>query len=239
MTRPLLVSVAFSLSFLVSITYQVDVTIHSGIPFGFLLDFTCSNLLPGECCAQQRIAHPYISVVFRNLQVGDIAAVWQRERRAPGSQALIGDCSGTTMETAMTPGYWSYQWAYSADSPYGPSGASYIRLPPRLPPDQTEVDWLNVEGMKALAWGGGKWLAGTPSGLNLRKRAAKTQWPGPQISKNRGFYRGGKLYATSPPRMRSPDLITVNGTKFRAEGTDGSVYKDAADNMLDLEALGG
>ncbi|KAL8738399.1 MAG: hypothetical protein Q9181_000821 [Wetmoreana brouardii] len=142
------------------------------------------------------------------------------------------------METAIRTGSWRYEWAYSNNSRYGPSGASYIRLPPRLPPDQTEVDWLNVEGMRALVWGGGNWFTGASSGLSLRKRAA-TQWPGPQISKNRGFYKGGSFYATSPPMMRSPDFITANGTRFTAGGTDGSVYKDAAGNILDFEALAG
>ncbi|KAI4110699.1 MAG: hypothetical protein LQ338_008367 [Usnochroma carphineum] len=199
--------------------------------------------MPGECCSHPPNLIP-VRVDFDNLQVGDVSVVWQRRQHQPNTGESIGNCLGSILESRATPGSWSY---YSLVSLIGfgnePCGASYIRLPPRLPPDEMEVDWLGVEGMKALVWGGGRWFSGAKSkrgvlgGRQTVSSYDKTvQWPGPQISKNRAFYMGGSFTATSPPRARFPNLTTVNGTQYHADGTDGT---DGAGNTLDLNDLAG
>lgn len=154
--------------------------------------------------------------------------------------SLVGGCSGTVLRTGNTPGTWTYDWIHNFDNVYsfGPSGASYIRLSPRLPPGQAEADWLHVEGMKALVWGGGKWITGGASGMLDRRRKDAGLMPRPQISNNRAFYKGGQFYASPPPAARFPDLITVNGTMYTAVGTNGTVYNDAAGKLLDVNTLG-
>ncbi|KAL8688745.1 MAG: hypothetical protein Q9218_005421 [Villophora microphyllina] len=239
MTHPLSLRVVFGLLFVVQCTYQVDVTISSGTLNHIHNEIRCSNLLPGECCYHYNYAQ-FISVIFNNLQVGDVTAVWERRTT---DRELIGECSGTPLQTGVTPGTWRYDWTVSLDGPYiasfGPSGASYVRLPPQLPPGQAEANWLNIEGMKALVWGGGAWITRASNTLGLRSNDVEIQPSGPQISKNRAFYKGGKFYASPPPRTRFPDSITVNGTTYTAHENSGLVYKDPAGNLLDLKALGG
>lgn len=226
----------------VSYALQVDVQFsfqayHPEHPFGDIVYITCTDLLPGECCAQPRIAVA-TQLVYVNLRVGDIAILWQRRQRS--DQTIIGECSGQVMMTHNLPGDWRFQWLHAAETLSAPSGASFIRLPPRLPPDQIESDWLSVEGMRALAWGGGKWFAAGSTG-SIRSgphRRTRGRRAGPQISHNHGIFRGGRFYATAPPTVRFPDRASANGTQYTAvTGTDGLIYRDAAGHRLNLAAV--
>ncbi|KAI4199566.1 MAG: hypothetical protein LQ350_004519 [Teloschistes chrysophthalmus] len=160
--------------------------------------------------------------------------------RQRSDQTIIGECSGQVMMTHNLPGDWRFQWLHAAETLSAPSGASFIRLPPRLPPDQIESDWLSVEGMRALAWGGGKWFAAGSTG-SIRSgphRRTRGRRAGPQISHNHGIFRGGRFYATAPPTVRFPDRASANGTQYTAvTGTDGLIYRDAAGHRLNLAAV--
>ncbi|KAL9576819.1 MAG: hypothetical protein Q9212_006792, partial [Teloschistes hypoglaucus] len=234
----------FALLSLISHTHQVDVTFAAGSPWTAddVQLTTCLDLLPGQCCRNPSYAQN-IAIIWHGLQLGDVSVTWARRTTRV---AMFGDCSGVVLQRGTTPGTWDYQWAHSHPDVYsfGPSGASFIRLPPKLPPGQVEADWLNVEGMRALVWGGGKWIASGASG-SLGPRSddddgaemMMMKMMRPQISRNRALYRGGRFWASSPPRMRFPDLVTVNGTVYSAVGSNGTIYKDAAGNLLDVNAL--
>ncbi|KAL8764769.1 MAG: hypothetical protein Q9194_006854 [Teloschistes cf. exilis] len=242
MTCLQLPSVAFALLCLVSCTYQVDVTFAAGSPWGphDIERTTCLDILPGQCC-QHYVYAQTIAVTFDGLQVGDVSVAWGRRTT---QVAMIGQCTGIVLQTGAGPGTWNYNWAHSYDDVYsfGPSGASYIRLPPRLPPGQAEADWLNVEGLKALVWGGGKWVvSGGASGIlgpRSNDDAEMMMMMRPQISKNRALYSGGRFYASPPPGTRFPDLVTVNGSVYSAVGKNGTLYKDVAGHLLDVSSLG-
>ena len=155
-------------------------------PWGPLLELTCPKLLPGEGCAPYRTVLT-TQVTFEGLQAGDVSVIWRTRRRQELADLhSVRNCSGSVSETRMTPGRWTRSWINDHN---GPSGASYIRLPPRLPPDEYESDWLAAEGMRALVWGGGRWLRGSSRMLMRHLQArdhgspSKLQVPGPQISK--------------------------------------------------------
>lgn len=227
-----LLFVSYALQVDVSFTFQAY---HPDHPFGDIVSIVCTDILPGVCCAQPRVAVA-TQLVYEDLRVGDIAILWQRRQRS--DQSIIGECSGQVMMTHNLPGGWRYQWVHGPDSLGAPSGASFIRLPPRLPPDQTESKWLSVEGMRALAWGGGKWFAAGPTiGSGPHKRTPVPR-AGPQISHNHAIFRGGRFYATAPPTLRYPDRASINGTQYTAvTGTDGLIYQDAAGNRFDLGSV--
>ncbi|KAL8627454.1 hypothetical protein Q9189_006831, partial [Teloschistes chrysophthalmus] len=239
--------VAFALLSLISHTYQVDVTFVNGNLWTPPDVTTCLDLLPGQCC-RNHFYGQHIAVTWHGLQAGDVSVIWGRRITR---MVMFAGCDGIVLQTGNTPGRWDYNSAHSHpdDYSFGPSGASYIRLPPKLPPDQLEADWLNVEGMRALVWGGGKWVASSGGGgggasgvLGPRSddddgAEMMTMMMRPQISKNRALYRGGRFWASTPPGLRFPDLITVNGSVYSAVGRNGTVYKDAAGNLLDVKAL--
>ncbi|KAL8690549.1 MAG: hypothetical protein Q9218_004026 [Villophora microphyllina] len=205
--------------------------------FGSTFTVACIDLLPGECCAQPHIPVA-TQLAYENLQAGDIAALWRRRRTPDGS--FISGCSGQAMFTHAwsSPGTWRYQWVHGPLALEAPSGASYIRLPPRLPPDQTKSNWLSVEGMRALAWGGGKWFAATSTSSSGPYRRTPIRQPGPPISHNRGVFRGGTFYATAPPKLRFPDRASINGSQYIAEtGTDGLIYRGADGTRLNFTTV--
>lgn len=240
MHHPRVARIAPWLLFFVSYTLQVDVNFtfqayHPEHPFGAIVTITCSDLLPGECCAQPNVAVA-TQLVYENLRVGDIAVLWQR-RQTP-DRIVIGECSGQVMMTHSLPGSWRYQWIHGPVILDVPSGASFIRLPPRLPPDQSESDWLSVEGIRALVWGGGKWFGPASTTSSGPRRRTPVRQSRPQISHNHAVFRGGSFYATPPPKLRFPDRASINGTHYTAmTGTNGLIYQDAGGNRLNLTTV--
>ena len=69
---------------------------------------------------------------------------------------------------------------------------------------RTEVDWLGVEGLKGLVWGGGWWFANNAGcSQAVPELLLKRQQHGlsaPQISNSKSVLKGGTFYATWPPR---------------------------------------
>ncbi|KAL8756724.1 MAG: hypothetical protein Q9184_004397 [Pyrenodesmia sp. 2 TL-2023] len=120
-----------------------------------------TNLLPGISCRILRVSYiNYFNAFntggadFYYLLPTDIAAVWARRENIRG-------CSGVPIETS--PG--SGQWHYAAAGDERAVGASYVRLPTALPPDEKEVNRLTAEGMLGLVWGGRKWFAKGAEGI--------------------------------------------------------------------------
>ncbi|KAL8771266.1 MAG: hypothetical protein Q9209_003171 [Squamulea sp. 1 TL-2023] len=204
----------------------------------------CINLPPGECCAAppSLILDPGV-VYFTDLQNLDIAFLW-KERRVSwwfAPMRIAHSCSGIPFRSKLGGPSWRYHWfgLDQADSTRA-AGASYIRLPPKVPPDPNEVNWLGVEGMKGLVWGGGHWFAnqaGYPRGVSgFMVQRQNYEPPGPQISRSRSVLRGGNFYATMPSKGRYIDWVTINGTNYTHNGEGDLFYTNAAGRVLDLNA---
>ncbi|KAL8803013.1 MAG: hypothetical protein Q9182_003439 [Xanthomendoza sp. 2 TL-2023] len=200
----------------------------------------CSNLPPGECCIKPRglIIDPGF-VYFADLENLDIAFVWS-DRRLSWWRTTDG-CSGIPFRSQVGGPTWNYKWAnrnpfLESQGEARAAGASYLRLPPKLPPDPTEVNWLGVEGIKGLVWGGGKWFASEPgqthAGLVWKRQSGSP--PASQISRNKSVLKGGTFYAVPPPRGRYIDWITINGTNYTSNVADDLKYRSEAGRVLNL-----
>ncbi|KAL8782559.1 MAG: hypothetical protein Q9213_005284 [Squamulea squamosa] len=198
----------------------------------------------GECCATPPglILDPGV-VHFYHLQNLDIAFLW-RDRRLSwwfAPTRMAHSCSGIPFRSKVGGPSWTYNWyALNREDITQATGASFIRLPPKIPPDADEVNWLGVEGLKGLVWGGGQWFAnqaGYPRGVSgFMVERQNHGPPGPQISRSRSMLRGGTFYATPPSKGRYIDWVTINGTNYTHEGEGDLTYKNAAGRVLDLNA---
>lgn len=218
----------------------------------------CENLQPGECCMKPPgLAINPGFVVFTGLQDLDIAFLWKARLLSPPDtfpvQATHG-CSGDSFRSQMGGPSWTYRWgsAWANDNPAdeavrnpNAAGANYLRLPPRLPPTEKEVDWLGMEGMKGFVWDSGKWFKDQVQyapmfvGSGGSKRSLKrdsTILPGPQISKNKSMFKGGTFYASQTQKGRYVDWITINGTNFTDGGRGNLKYTNVAGLTLDLNS---
>jgi len=129
------------------------------------------------------------------------------------------------------PRFWEYR--YDAQFPrFGRFiyGASYVSLPQgsQLPPSAATAQWLDMQEIRALVWGGGQWFANGAGGS----------------SHNRLDPRGirssdkGTAYMTAPTQWRYPDLIVVNGTDYTDNAGGDLVYRSESGAVLDLGQLG-
>ena len=202
----------------------------------------CKDLRPGECCSipPGSFIDPGM-MIAEDLQPLDIAFLWQTRRVSWLQRADA--CSGTPFRSHVGGSQWKYTW--NTQEPSGEqedtaiTGVSYIRLPPKVPLDPSEVDWLATEGMRGLVWGGGKWFAnqvGYPLSTKtvLRQRKREFDVHGPQISNNMALFKGGTFYATAPPRQRRVDWMAINGTNYTHHGSNDPVYANDAGIVLDL-----
>ncbi|KAL8841499.1 MAG: hypothetical protein Q9170_000882 [Blastenia crenularia] len=209
----------------------------------------CQQLRPGECCSvpPDSFIDPGMLIV-EDLQPLDIVFLWKR-RRVSWFQTTRG-CSGIPFRRHVGGPRWQYSWAtenaQSGQGDMAVTGVSYIRLPPKVPPDPGEVDWLAVEGMKGLVWGGGKWFANQvgypPSTTKILRRgehqaAAAARGAPPQISNNKALYKGGTVYATAPPWQRFVDWMMVTGTNFTRDEQGDLRYVDDAGRVLSFNTI--
>ena len=208
----------------------------------------CVNLQPGHCCRLPTFPNDLFSrVTFRNLEFWDIAAVWsaafppdEQGEQNPGiaGELIRVGCSGHVEESRQGPGDWT--WTATGDGiehetmlhRQEATGASYIRLPQRLPPDEAFQADLHIQGIRALAWGGGYWRADTTVGLDDLPKI-------PQKARRdvRSFDKGNVL-ARSPIRMIYPTIVTINGTEYTADGAGSVIYTNSiAGKTLNLTTL--
>ena len=215
-------------------SHAVTITMDENLPAG--MTSVCENIPPGICCIAITFPNycyfnPFdpTSVRFDDLLVYDIAAVWGLRNRIHDPDP-IRDCSGQALETRTgIVGSWNYP-APDARRPYG---ASYIRLPPRLPPVKSESLWLEAEGMLGLVWGGGKWFAngaetviGRRVGLKKRRQGGRRIVAGAE----------GTAYVRGPQSWKWPDLIVVNGTRYSSLDAEGLRYRSADGAILETMA---
>ncbi|KAL9007892.1 MAG: hypothetical protein Q9173_006927, partial [Seirophora scorigena] len=203
------------LAFSVSVTFRLSSRWHFAQIAG---DFyqTCTNLPPGTCCQARDVQHAFfrrerfgnhLGQVFEGFRTAawthlaplDIAALWQQHGELRG-------CSGTPLSTIIGPGPWLYP--VEGDSDVYITGASYIKLPQRLPdPGDQDSRWLEAEGILGLVSGGRMWTAPN-AGPSLIQRIAAMVTPrgGSSKSRRRGIMslEKGWPFAQPPRRRRKP-----------------------------------
>ena len=203
--------------------YQVNVAHHYRT--GQLA--TCENLQPGECCralpfnilediTNPLITHPwFINVV--GLHATDIAALWEAPGGHPG-------CSGRPAFTMTGPGD-LFQFDFNVDrtKTHRFTGASYVTMPTRTPPDEKTSAWLSAEGMFGLVWDGGDWFSAAAKQLGV---------PGAKTKRNIRSPLKGTAYIGQPPRWRYPSVVSVNGTEYRSSNTSALDYRDSEGRLL-------
>lgn len=129
----------------------------------------CNNLRPGRCCQgrplpstllarlgiRQRGPAPHYAVALvTHLQPFDIAAVWEPDVRRPHR-----GCTNRPFATGVGPG--SFHAPSQLDGPAARrpiSGASYIKLPTKIPLDRAASPMMAAQGILGLITGGGKYV---------------------------------------------------------------------------------
>ncbi|KAL8751020.1 MAG: hypothetical protein Q9199_006701 [Rusavskia elegans] len=219
-------------------TLQVDVIITHLRTIDQPATIICRNLAPGVCCrriwvsyndgatSQQRGVAAKIE--FRNLLVGDIAAVWQRT--GPVSRPRNGnDCSTRILRTGHGPGEFSFT---SEERAQEPGGGSYISIGQmKLPPGASTASALLIQGILGLVWGGGQWFGTAAAQKKFGSGGLKSKVKGGIISGNKGT-----VYAQPPMRWVDPDLVRINGTEY-LKSVGHLVYKDDDGVTLNLSMM--
>ncbi|KAL8629073.1 hypothetical protein Q9189_005223 [Teloschistes chrysophthalmus] len=136
------------------------------------------------------------------------------------------------MASRRGPGRWLWR---QSDMPLAESqaaeGASYITVPQDLPPNADTEKRLASQGLLGLQWNGGKWFS-TPEterwlGLSAISTLAK-------LRRDVRSARKGNVYARSPPRMKYPTYMDINGTVWSDLGGAGLLYGDTLGNVRNL-----
>ncbi|KAL9599933.1 MAG: hypothetical protein Q9219_003495 [cf. Caloplaca sp. 3 TL-2023] len=222
----------------------------------------CTSLRPGDCCFRRNLGaaigilrggggggdgglpvqdtHEYRQVQWQGLEALDIAFVWQ-------PQGQQGGCSGRPADSKTGPGAWRYPQG-GGDSAVPITGASYVKLPTRLPDKATaRVPWMEMQGIVGLVSGGRMWNTpqATGTSLLLQMEAAKALAGGGGGRRRRGKrdlgagWQGEVREAFVQPsgRLVSPDLIVVNGTEYKEEGPGSPVYRSGDGRVLDFTGV--
>ncbi|KAL8993573.1 MAG: hypothetical protein Q9169_006241 [Polycauliona sp. 2 TL-2023] len=221
-------------------TLQVDVIINHLPTFNSPGTIICRNLAPGVCCRRRWISYNngatsyqqglVASLEFRNLLVGDIAAVWRRGD--PVTQPRNGnDCSTRIISTGHGPGDYTYAPPAFVSEP---GGGSYISVGQmKLPPGAGTASALLIQGIFGLVWGGGQWFGSAAA-------ANKYGSEGPESKVKRGIMSAdsrGTVFAQPPMRWVDPDVINVNGTEYLKSSDGVLVYRDVDGNTLNTTTM--
>ncbi|KAL8811622.1 MAG: hypothetical protein Q9223_000135 [Gallowayella weberi] len=204
----------------------------------------CSDHPPGVCC-QGRLL-PFGNpdqVPFRNYRVAqfwglmpqDEAAVYQPRGGVnwqPGVQ--YNGCSGRPVDTKFGPGDW--QHPEQGTSNVILSGASYLRLPPRVPGD--EAAWVEKEGVLGMVTASSTWTAKGAGSLAQRLIAqaeASLKGGGSNLPKRDIRSREKGTVVAKPPRVSVwADVIVLNGTYYKEESVGSPIYKSQAGDILNF-----
>ena len=209
-------------------TLQVDVTLALSYYHNPDIAITCTNLIPGVCCKPPFYFEAQ-RVEFRNLLVGDLAAVWGAGRRWQHDRTVYRGCTLVPIATQPGPGPFTYSW-FHGDG--GSTGASFIRLPKTLPLNPSEQPWLQAEGMRGLVWGGGTWFSqkGIPGFSSSFV---------PRDATKRAVISGQRAtaYVEAPSVERYPDTITINGTTYSNNGLNSLLYRSKSGTSLNLTSF--
>ena len=223
----------------------------------------CTNKPPGECCKPRPppanlppemaaiFPQPHFRrVIFTSIGHSVLAIAWVPRGHVSG-------CYGIPKETHWGGGSWVYDLP-AGDADTRLSGANYIRLPPKVPPEPTDSPWLWAEGMLAAVWGRGgpnSFFTGTPAeraranllaaaerqlqgssgfGGGMRKRREKRTPNGNIISAQKGV-----IFCKEPTQAAWADTIVLNGTEFKAEGPGSDIYRSVDGATLDFTVPAG
>ena len=201
---------------------------------------TCPAIPPGICCEALRnrpapgsrfVEDQIYHVTFSGMLAGDIGAVWGPRRTPEGN--LRAGCSGTVLDTRRGPGDWQWRGLEAGQEWQSATGAQYISLPERLPPDPTSSRWMSVQGILRMAYGGGNWFT-TPAAERLCGPAMRGLRK--RLNERRDIRSPlkGDLCVGPAPSWRYPELVVVNGSDYSDAGRGDLVYTDAKGNVLDL-----
>ncbi|KAL9576381.1 MAG: hypothetical protein Q9212_007148 [Teloschistes hypoglaucus] len=226
--------------FLAGLSHQVDIRIiRTFLIAGEAESYvaaTCRDLPPGVCC-KPPTSLPVVttSVVFHSLKVSDIAAVWREGQIVvQGRVRRLTGCSGLLMASRRGPGRWLWR---QSDMPLAEShaaeGASYITVPQDLPPSDDTAKWLASQGLLGLIWNGGKWFSTPETERLLGLPAISVQ---AKLRRDILSARKGNVYARSPPRMKYPTYMDINGSVWSDLGGAGFLYGDTLGNVRNLSA---
>ena len=197
---------------------------------------TCPSLPPGICCEalRSRPEDNAYYVTFKGMLAGDIGAVWGARTTPEGN--IRAACSGTVIDSRRGPGDWHWRGLEAGSQWRTATGAQYVSLPKRLPPDPTASRWLSMQGILQMAYGGNKWFA-TPAADRLCGPASGG--PHKRLKGKRDIRSPlkGDLCVGPAPRWRYPELVVVNGSEYSDRGRGDLVYADAMGNTLDLTQL--
>lgn len=123
--------------------------------------------------------------------------------------------SSIVMQTGYGPGEWGYEAPENAPR-FAPhdykaiGGASYLKVPTIVPPDQGMVQILTMEGILGLVRGGGKWFA-SEAAANMVAREGSGGLVGstPKSTVKRGITSRltGTVYAQGPSNEFFPTWL--------------------------------
>ncbi|KAL8938708.1 MAG: hypothetical protein Q9216_003745 [Gyalolechia sp. 2 TL-2023] len=230
---PSLSSIIFHLLVFTTLTHQVSITLilfpGSVVPY----TATCTNILPGICCRFPGTISEASAVNFSHLTPFDIAAVWKREPNLATLSSGRGGCSGRILRSRVG----SRQWTWT--SPSGlvgdrASGGSYVTLPRTLPPGEKEREWMAVEGLLAMAWGGGEWFA-SQAAERLLGRSGGT--PKSRVRRDIRSSEKGRIFARNPTDEILPDWMEWNQTRFELYNADDMMYRNEEGGLVNLTTL--
>lgn len=195
----------------------------------------CLNVPPGECC-KPPTRYPDVStnVLFRRLLTWDIAAVWRNDNQIDRSiDASNTGCSGPLIASKKGPGVWLWrQPPISSVDSHAAEGASYIRLPQNLPPEAGIISYLVMQGLLGLVWSSGSWFSSPAAAKLLGGRSEIMS--GGIVRRDIRSAATGDVYARPPFRIRYPDIMEINGTRYSAEHAGGLLYSDGKGIVLNL-----
>ncbi|KAL8764629.1 MAG: hypothetical protein Q9194_006933 [Teloschistes cf. exilis] len=194
-------------------------------------------------------------VTFTDLESGHVTAAFLPQGGKVGCDAL-------TRGTGWGPGTWTFDLPPADDPNDGLSddddddddritGASYIVMPKAVPFDDDTSAWLSAEGMVGLVWPKGNWFSTTVS-TSARSRfleaAAAMLHEGSslEIEAKRRKERSvnshirsaerGAVFCRGPRRWVWVNVITVNGTEFKADegGKGDAIYTSGDGEVLNF-----
>ena len=173
----------------------------------------------------------------------------------------IAGCNGIIADTHQGPGSWRFQFntwlertlasgdaLRSVDGTIaygdvgnrgvdtGVVGVSYISIPlrPKTNPDPKEHFLLEAQGIRGLAWGGGRWFA---KGFSMN--ALSGTLPRKLIKRYIEWPDKGTVYARAPLRGLYPSIIVVNETRYTDDRRGDLKYRNLNGTLLNLKFLGG
>lgn len=217
--------------------YRVDGIGGFGLHGRPRVEYTCTNIPPGECCKPHAVLLPTLrgfgstTVVTSYLQANQLAAAWTADSSSTLSLNVI-ECAGIPAVRYSGPGILLRTVPALEDLRFDAAheellfAASWVDLRTRFPPGSSETRYLQWQGVRGLIWGKNTWSAAS-EGIPFPKRAV-----GQRLD---DWSPHGTAYIQAPRRWRYPTLYSINGTNYTALGN--GLYASRYGNSLNLTSL--